>query len=166
MTYRIGIDIGTTAYELSCCIKNIEDLSVITASVPVVNELMDYPNINLICTGGEVSSTDRSLIGHNAIRTINEYVLDKAFIGVAGVSLNLGLALSRAKCLSCLFVSWLNDKFLSLVILCSAMNYVAGLVLGSSENQKTRKLTLIISCVFSLGLLGVFKYFNFSSITS
>ncbi len=89
----IGIDIGTTAYEMSCCIKNIEDLSVITASVPVVNELMDYPNINLICTGGEVSSTDRSLIGHNAIRTINEYVLDKAFIGVAGVSLNLGFTL-------------------------------------------------------------------------
>ncbi len=41
---------------------------------------------------------------------------------------------------SYLFYGWWDWKFLSLVILCSGMNYVAGLVLGSSENQKTRKL--------------------------
>ncbi len=62
---------------------------------------------------------------------------------------------------SYLFYAWWDWRFLSLVLLCSGMNYVAGLVLGSSENQKTRKLTLILSCIFSLGLLGVFKYFNF-----
>ncbi len=62
---------------------------------------------------------------------------------------------------SYLFYAWWDWRFLSLVLLCSAMNYVAGVILGANENQKTRKLTLILSCIFSLGLLCVFKYFNF-----
>jgi len=62
---------------------------------------------------------------------------------------------------SYLFYAWWDWRFLSLVLLCSAMNYFAGVILGANENQKTRKFTLIISCVFSLGLLCVFKYFNF-----
>ncbi|MGN0025480.1 MAG: DeoR/GlpR family DNA-binding transcription regulator [Clostridium sp.] len=89
----IGIDIGTTAYQVSKYIKDIPKLNVVTASIPVVIELLDAKGINVICTGGEVSRKDKSLIGHNAIRTINEYILDKVFIGVAGISFKCGLTL-------------------------------------------------------------------------
>ncbi|MDV4149928.1 DeoR/GlpR family DNA-binding transcription regulator [Clostridium sp. AL.422] len=89
----IGIDIGTTSYQLSKYIKHIPNLNVVTASIPVVTELIDAENINVICTGGELSRKDKSLIGHNAIRTINEYILDKVFIGVAGISFKCGLTL-------------------------------------------------------------------------
>ncbi len=89
----IGIDIGTTVYEMSQYVKHIEDVTVVTASIPVVTELMNAKNVNVICTGGEVSRKDQSLIGHNAIRTINEYILDKVFIGVAGISFDCGLTL-------------------------------------------------------------------------
>jgi D-alanyl-lipoteichoic acid acyltransferase DltB (MBOAT superfamily) len=41
------------------------------------------------------------------------------------------------------------------------MNYVAGTLLSSNESRKNRKLILVISCLVSLGLLCVFKYFNF-----
>jgi D-alanyl-lipoteichoic acid acyltransferase DltB (MBOAT superfamily) len=44
---------------------------------------------------------------------------------------------------------------------CSGINYLAGLLLASNENKKNRKLILAISCIVSLGLLGIFKYFNF-----
>ena len=89
----IGIDIGTTVYEMSKYIKLLEDITVVTASIPVINELIGVKNVNVICTGGELSRKDQSLVGHNAIRTINEYILDKVFIGVAGISFDCGLTL-------------------------------------------------------------------------
>ena len=63
--------------------------------------------------------------------------------------------------ISYLFYCWWDCRFLSLILLCSGINYLAGVALASHENQKNRKLILVISCVASLGLLGVFKYFNF-----
>lgn len=63
--------------------------------------------------------------------------------------------------ISYLFYSWWNWKFLSLIVLCSGINYSAGVALASNENQKKRKFILAISCIASLCLLGVFKYFNF-----
>ena len=48
-----------------------------------------------------------------------------------------------------------------MILLCSGINYLAGVLLASNENPKNRKLILALSCIFSLGLLGVFKYFNF-----
>ena len=89
----IGIDIGTTTYEMSRFLKKADDITVVTASIPVINELIPSKNINVICTGGELSRKDKSLIGHNAIRTIHEYILDKVFVGVAGISFDCGLTL-------------------------------------------------------------------------
>lgn len=89
----IGIDIGTTAYEVSKNLGNFHELTVVTASIPVVCQLLNYPNINVMCVGGRLSRNDKSLNGHNAIRTIEEYVLDKVFIGVAGVSFEFGFTL-------------------------------------------------------------------------
>ncbi len=89
----IGIDIGTTAHEVSKHLADKEDLTVVTASIPVVCELINVPNVKVMCVGGELSRNDKSLFGHNAIRTIEEYVLDKVFIGVAGVSFEFGFTL-------------------------------------------------------------------------
>ncbi|MGE5613457.1 MAG: DeoR/GlpR family DNA-binding transcription regulator [Bacillota bacterium] len=86
----IGIDVGTTGLEIAKHIRDIPDLNVITASIPVVNELSTAKNIRVICTGGELSPKDMSLTGHNAIRTLQEYILDKVFIGVAGISFDHG----------------------------------------------------------------------------
>jgi len=63
--------------------------------------------------------------------------------------------------ISYLFYGWWDWRFLSLIVLCSGINYTSGILLVSNENQKNRKLILAISCIFSLGLLCVFKYFNF-----
>jgi D-alanyl-lipoteichoic acid acyltransferase DltB (MBOAT superfamily) len=63
--------------------------------------------------------------------------------------------------ISYLFYAWWEWRFLSLILLCSGTNYVAGVLLASNEKQKNRKLILTLSCIFSLGLLCVFKYFNF-----
>jgi len=63
--------------------------------------------------------------------------------------------------ISYFFYCWWNWRFLFLILLYSGLNYVAGILLASYENQQKRKLILVLSCIFSLGLLCVFKYFNF-----
>ena len=62
---------------------------------------------------------------------------------------------------SYLFYSWWDLRFLLLIIICSGTNYLAGVLLAVNEKQNHRKLILIISCMINLGLLCVFKYFNF-----
>lgn len=89
----IGIDIGTTAFEISKHLKGKKDINVITASLPVVVELSNDPDIKVICTGGELSQKDLSFTGHHAISTVQEYVLDKIFVGVAGISFERGYTL-------------------------------------------------------------------------
>ena len=63
--------------------------------------------------------------------------------------------------ISYLFYGWWDWRFLLLILFSSGINYLTGIKLAANENQKNRKLILIISCIISLGLLGVFKYFNF-----
>jgi D-alanyl-lipoteichoic acid acyltransferase DltB (MBOAT superfamily) len=63
--------------------------------------------------------------------------------------------------ISYLFYLWWDWRYLFLVIFCSGINYLAGVKLAANKNTTIRKLILILSCVISLGLLGVFKYFNF-----
>ena len=48
-----------------------------------------------------------------------------------------------------------------MILLCSGINYLAGVSLASNKNQTNRKVILALSCIASLALLGVFKYFNF-----
>ena len=59
------------------------------------------------------------------------------------------------------FYGWWDWRYLSLVLFCSITNYAAGLVLMRTDNQKQRKLALTTCCVVSLGVLGIFKYYNF-----
>ena len=63
-----------------------------------------------------------------------------------------------------IFYGWWNWKFLSIIIFISAVNYFCGLQIGKIDPEKPgikRKLFLILSLVSNLGLLGIFKYFNF-----
>jgi len=59
------------------------------------------------------------------------------------------------------FYGWWNWRYLSLVILCSTVNYVAGRLLMKTEKHEYRKLIIVLCCLVSLGILGIFKYYNF-----
>lgn len=58
------------------------------------------------------------------------------------------------------YASW-SWEYLFLIILSSLIDYVIGLGLGSVEHPGGRKALLMVSLVANLGMLGVFKYFNF-----
>jgi len=88
----IFIDCGTTLYHLSSFIRHLKNLKVITNSLPVVSELMNFPDISIIVIGGEVVDDRRAIYGPAAERCIAGYHARKAFIGADGISLTNGLS--------------------------------------------------------------------------
>jgi len=87
----VALDVGSTTLELARNMSGIANLSVLTSSLRVTNELVDSPNIRLILTGGMVRQQELSLIGYIAERTYQEFRVDKAFVGVGGIHVDAGL---------------------------------------------------------------------------
>lgn len=87
----IALDVGTTTLEMSRYLTNIRDITVITASLPIANVLVDQANIRVILTGGILRREEQSLVGAIAEHTFTHYFVDKAFIGIGGVDLEIGL---------------------------------------------------------------------------
>ena len=62
---------------------------------------------------------------------------------------------------SYVFYGWWDWRFLSLILASTFVDYSIGLLLNKTDKKKKRKLLLLASLLFNLGLLGVFKYYNF-----
>jgi len=63
---------------------------------------------------------------------------------------------------SYIFYGWWDWRFLSLIIISSFVDYFVGINLQKNDNnEKKRKVFLLISIFVNLGFLGFFKYFNF-----
>ena len=62
-----------------------------------------------------------------------------------------------------MFYGWWSWRFLSLIMLSSFLDYTIGLKMHQSNEKIFRKRLLYASLAFNLGMLGVFKYFNFFS---
>ena len=62
---------------------------------------------------------------------------------------------------SYLFYGWWDYRFLSLIIASTVVDYLLGRAISASNYAPRRKLLLTASMVFNLGLLGIFKYYNF-----
>jgi D-alanyl-lipoteichoic acid acyltransferase DltB (MBOAT superfamily) len=64
---------------------------------------------------------------------------------------------------SCLFYMAWHPAYIVLILGSTLVDYVVGLRIHATSNAKARKRWLIVSLVSNLGLLGLFKYFNFAS---
>ncbi len=65
---------------------------------------------------------------------------------------------------SYIFYSWWDWRFLTLIIFLSSVNYIVGILLGKYDpdtEERKRKFILLLVIFINLGLLGIFKYFNF-----
>jgi len=88
----IFIDCGTTLSLLARYITRFNSLTVITTSLPVISELIKYPNIRSSLIGGEIDIERQATYGSVAENTIGYYHANKAFIGADGISLKKGLS--------------------------------------------------------------------------
>ncbi len=86
----ILMDCGSTVFRMCQFIKN-KRIKVITNSLPVVYELMNSQvSINLI--GGEIDQERQAVHGKIAEEHIARYKVDKAFLGIDGISPENGLS--------------------------------------------------------------------------
>ncbi|MDP2527926.1 MBOAT family O-acyltransferase [Maribacter dokdonensis] len=59
------------------------------------------------------------------------------------------------------FYAWWDWRFLSLIIISSIIDYIAGLSIHNADTDKKRKSWLVVSLIANLGFLSIFKYYNF-----
>lgn len=64
---------------------------------------------------------------------------------------------------SCLFYMAWHPAYIVLILGSTVIDYVVGLRIHATKHENARKRWLLVSLVSNLGLLGVFKYFNFAS---
>lgn len=86
----IMLDVGTTTLEIARNLSNHQNLTVITPCFQIAALLVEHPNIRLIVTGGILRRGELSLVGHLAEQAIEEFYVDKLFMGVGGADLEAG----------------------------------------------------------------------------
>ncbi len=87
----IILDLGSTVLQVSKHLDEMKGLSVITCSIPVINELDAYSDIRVYSLGGELYRENHAFLGSETESSISMYCADIAFIGAAGVSIEHGL---------------------------------------------------------------------------
>ncbi|WP_159021433.1 MBOAT family protein [Formosa sp. L2A11] len=74
---------------------------------------------------------------------------------------NLGLQNVLIVTASYFFYGWWDWRFLSLIFFSTSVDYIIGLAISRQQDVFKRKVLLWISIAVNIGLLGVFKYYNF-----
>jgi len=87
----IFLDVGSTVHEISRNIKRLKNLTVITNSMLVLNELADS-DVSLYTLGGKVNHDERTISGKLTEFVLNLFFVDKAFIGAGGITLSGGIS--------------------------------------------------------------------------
>lgn len=87
----IFLDSSTTTFYMAKEIKKIRNITVITNSLRIINELSGVESIKLITVGGLVSN-NQSFVGSLAENTIhNNFFADKFFFSSKGITLDAGI---------------------------------------------------------------------------
>jgi DeoR family fructose operon transcriptional repressor len=92
---RIILDSGTTTWHIAQYIKSemssIENITVITASLPAVRELEQNPGVNIILLGGVYLPETMISVGPQTIEQLKGLHVDKLFLGTDGLTFSQGL---------------------------------------------------------------------------
>jgi len=88
----IVLDSGSTTLAIAKNLKKFKNLKVITNSLPITEEIVDFEGIEVILPGGILRKEMRSLIGPMAESNLKNYNCDIAFIGVDGIDVNFGIS--------------------------------------------------------------------------
>lgn len=86
----IYIDSGTTAVHLLPYIAQRRNVTVVSNSLIVFNEIQKYPDLNLLTAGGIFNQKTKSFVGLSAVTGLNDIRIRKAFMSSTGVSIEAG----------------------------------------------------------------------------
>lgn len=88
------IDTGTTNYELARLISQSsrKELRVITNDTMIAQILEENDEIEVILAGGVIRNHYHCTLGYQAVKFLQQFSVDKTFLGATSVSVNGGLA--------------------------------------------------------------------------
>lgn len=86
----IYLDGSTTCWSIARKISH-RKLTVLTSSLEIANILSPFDTIKLHVIGGEFSAKNKDFIGEGAIKTLERYFVDKAFISCRSVHILYGI---------------------------------------------------------------------------
>jgi DeoR/GlpR family transcriptional regulator of sugar metabolism len=81
---------GTTVLEIARCLPSRLHLTVITNSLPVVNQLASNEQLQLVVIGGLLRQTELSMVGHVAEQALGEFHADRLFMGMRAIDVHHG----------------------------------------------------------------------------
>lgn len=136
----IMIDDGTTNYQLVKQLDKRMACTIITNSIPIVNLLEDYPNVDVITLGGRLFKPSMSNLGYEAMKQLDSLHPDLYFMGIYSISNEVGVTHSAMD--EC----QLKQKMLSVSFQTAAL--VTKEKMGSVSNYvvcKTSDITYLIT---------------------
>ena len=86
----IAIGSGTTTYLLATLLHNRQDLTIVTDSFPVANELLHEEGITLYIAGGWIMKRNSSCRGLSAERFFKELTVDKSYCSADSINAKIG----------------------------------------------------------------------------
>jgi len=87
----IVVDSGTTTIEMIKNLPQLTELTVICNALNIINQLIQYPFVNIIVPGGYLRRTSLSLVGPLAEKNLQNLYVDKVFLGVDGIDTKHGI---------------------------------------------------------------------------
>jgi len=82
---------GSTVLEVARQLKDKKGISVISNSLPVINAINSFLDINIIVVGGMLRKSEQSMLGHITEKALKELRADKVIMGIQGIHLDYGL---------------------------------------------------------------------------
>ena len=88
----IFLEGSTTVSEMTSRLQHFHRLTVVTNSPLILCQLQRYPEVTVMCTGGDLQRDVFYLSGVWAQRSLSEIRVDKAFMGVSAIDPSYGIS--------------------------------------------------------------------------
>lgn len=82
---------GTTLIEMARCLPQQLKATFITGSIPIIQEYMNHPNIDIIVIGDKVSKNAKITTGGEALAKIRQIRADLCFLGINAINVKDGI---------------------------------------------------------------------------
>jgi|SRR5579872_4744159 len=94
----VGFTAGTTTTHVARNIRSRRNIRVVTNAVNIAMELCNCAGLQTIVTGGFIQwAGSFSLVGHQALASLNDIFMDKVFVSVCGIDLSRGVTVIEAE---------------------------------------------------------------------
>ena len=86
----IFIDSGTTVRHMVEYVADRSRLTILTSSIDVVASALPHGNLNVICLSGALNRTTLSFVGTMAVKSLEQFNINKAFMASTGITIEKG----------------------------------------------------------------------------